>query len=85
MSTENVIELWEFAGVTDANRLLHDLGLAGTSELSLSLLSSVLDEEIRNIRAESAKHSPMYTGVNYHASLLTGALALAHVQLKHSK
>uniref|UniRef100_A0A1B6E6N5 EF-hand domain-containing protein n=1 Tax=Clastoptera arizonana TaxID=38151 RepID=A0A1B6E6N5_9HEMI len=85
ISTENVIELWELAGVTDANRLLHDLGLGGSSEVNLSLLSSVLEEEIRNMRAENAKNSSLYSEMNYQVSLLTASLALAHVQLKYSK
>lgn len=81
VSTDSIIELWEMAGVVGASGLLHDLGMPGSTEVNITLLASVLDEEIRNIRQDTKVHP----NCSSHVALLTAALALAHVQIKCSK
>lgn len=56
---------------------MQELGLSGAHEVSLSLLNSILDEELRNLRAEVAKLS-----VSPLATYLSAALSLSHVQIK---
>lgn len=69
------------AGVVGASGLLHDLKLAGSTEVNIMLLASVLDEEIHNTRQDSKVHP----NCSSHVALLTASLALAHVQIKYSK
>ncbi|XP_039284024.1 blastoderm-specific protein 25D [Nilaparvata lugens] len=80
VSADSVVELWEMSGVPDAASLLQELGVSSSQDVSLSLLSGILDEELRTLRTSSVKlpSSPLVT-------YLSASLTLSHVQLKQSK
>lgn len=65
------------SGVPGAATLLQDLGLSGTHEVSLSLLNNILEDELRNLRADIAKLS-----VSPLVTYLSAALSLSHVHIK---
>lgn len=74
MST--IVSMWEIAGISDATTLLSDLGFT-SSEIRLTDLTTVLCEELKNLRDE-----PDNAVTATHISLLKGALTLYQEEVR---
>ncbi|XP_011299466.1 blastoderm-specific protein 25D [Fopius arisanus] len=72
----SVINLWELAGVADAKNLLSDLGFS-SSEVSLTELTSVLNDEIKSLQ-----HDSIPPTTRTHVNLLKGALVIYQEEVR---
>ena len=75
----SIASMWEVAGVSDAATLLSDLGFT-TTEIRLTDLTTVLCEELKNLRDE-----PDNVVSSTHMRLLKGALTLYQEEVRCMK
>ncbi|XP_015122393.1 blastoderm-specific protein 25D [Diachasma alloeum] len=76
LDKSSVITLWELAGVTDPKNLLSDLGFS-SSEISLTELVSVLNDEIKSLQ-----HDSIPPTARTHMNLLKGALVIYQEEVR---
>lgn len=79
MLHDNIVDMWEMAGVHDASALLSDLGY-DMSHVNLSELTSTLLEELK-----SQVDEPRDRVVTTHIKLLKCAVCLFQEETRHLK
>ncbi|XP_063984170.1 blastoderm-specific protein 25D [Diachasmimorpha longicaudata] len=76
LDKSSVISLWELAGISDPKNLLSDLGFT-SSEISLTELASVLNDEIKSLQ-----HDSIPPNTRTHMNLLQGALVIYQEEVR---
>lgn len=81
-SSQNIIEMWENAGIQSASSLLQELGFS-QSQINISELGSILEDELRTFTDSRSNIS--YANINPQVVLLQATIILYQSEVKSLK